>query len=323
VRRIRTFLALILCLIAVAPLEGFDKVIIWGHKLHAHTHSYVNHAFYRGFSALGYKTYWFDDKDDVKDFDFANSLFLTVGNQDCNIPIREDCFYMVHNVTTEKYNQLKRDHWIVFQVYTDSVLSISRLIKIDPCTYYDLDGRCVYMPWATDLLPDEIDEIKNNLDFPKTNKIWWIGTVGGGLFGNKEQLSSFIRACNENGIDFEQRSNINPKDAIKLVQNSIFAPTIVGKWQFDNGYIPCRIFKNISYGKMGITNSPRVYELFEKRIVYNEDTYQLFYDAKVRAESINKEEILDLMDFVKNKHTYLNRIKLLLDFFELAKSYKG
>jgi hypothetical protein len=98
------------------------------------------------------------------------------------------------------------------------------------------------------------------------------------------------------------------------------APAIVGQWQKMVGYIPCRIFKNISYGQMGITNSPRVYELFEEKIIYNSDEYQLFFDARHALMRTTHKQLFELMDFVRDKHTYLNRIETLLDFFQHVKS---
>jgi len=92
------------------------------------------------------------------------------------------------------------------------------------------------------------------------------------------------------------------------------APAIQGAWQCKVGYIPCRIFKNISYGAIGITNSKAVYDLFGGKIVYNEDTYQLCYDALDTIKNMDINELYELMDFVKEKHTYINRINYLLWF---------
>ena len=72
---------------------------------------------------------------------------------------------------------------------------------------------------------------------------------------------------------------------------------------------------------MGITNSERVNELFENKLVYNPDTYQLFYDAKKRLQTMNFLELFELMDLVKAKHTYINRIYTLLDFLNLVKAH--
>ena len=55
----------------------FTKVIIWGHKLHSHTHSYIHESFYQAFKHLGYETHWVDNSDNVSSIDFSGALFIT------------------------------------------------------------------------------------------------------------------------------------------------------------------------------------------------------------------------------------------------------
>jgi len=299
----------------ICRLYAFEKVIIWGHKLHSHTHSYIHEGFYNAFLHLGYPTYWLDDADDVSHIDFSNALFLTEGQVDRNIPLREDATYLLHNCTDPKYRTLDKGNVSFFQVFTDSIFSVPTLTKLDTCMYYDLPGRCLYMPWATDLLPDEIEALKVTLcQTASKDQVFWIGTIGAGKFGNIDQLTPFIRACEENGISFIQKGNISRAEHIDSIRSSYMAPAIVGGWQEEQGYIPCRLFKNISYGKMGVTNSRHAYELFEEKIVYNPDTYQLFYDAKERLKTLTLDDTIALMDLVKTKHTYVQRIHMLLDF---------
>ena len=50
------------------------KVIVWGHPLHSHTHSYIHNAFYTAFKELGYETHWFHDNMNTDHVDFSNSL---------------------------------------------------------------------------------------------------------------------------------------------------------------------------------------------------------------------------------------------------------
>ncbi len=315
------FPTLFLLLVFTADLciGTFDKVVIWGHKLHSHTHSYIHGAFFAGFQHLGYCTYWLDNETAPVDFDYANTLFLTEGQVDQNIPLRSDCIYLVHNPgCPSKYRDLQT---AFFQVYTDDVLAYPSFEKVGPCIYFDLQGKCLYMPWATDLLPNEIEVIKSNLaTVQQSRSIFWIGTVGDGRFGNREELLPFINACNENGIPFIAKNSsgtgISQKEHIQLISSSYMAPAIVGSWQKEVGYIPCRIFKNISYGQMGITNSYRVYELFEGKIIYNSDSYQLFYDAQERLAQLHPDELVSLVEFVQTKHTYLNRIHTMLDFLQ-------
>lgn len=330
-------LKIIFCLIVFcSALEAFDKVVIWGHKLHSHTHSYVHFAFFRTFEHLGYETYWFDDQDDVSGFDFANTLFLTEGQVDKNIPLRDDCQYVLHYCRSPKYKELiEKGNCLILQVYNtnlyiydeignpilESAPDPETLIKLEPCVYFDPKGKRVYMPWATDLLPHEIDEVKSTIgETKKEPLVYWIGTYSGGMFGNKNEINPFIKACKANNVFFVHKNpwgkGISMEKNCELIKKSYMAPAIVGTWQNEHGYIPCRIFKNISYGQLGVTNSKTVYDLFEGKIVYNPNTFQLFYDAQKRLQSMTQEELFDLMDFVKTRHTYINRIQILLQCLE-------
>ena len=78
----------------------------------------------------------------------------------------------------------------------------------------------------------------------------------------------------------------------------------------DVGYIPCRVFKNISYGNLGMTNSKVVFDFFEQEIAYHEDPYELFYVANKMKN--NFDQLKRMLNFVKSNHTYVSRIKALM-----------
>lgn len=315
-KRLLLLIAILIC--SGLPLQAFDKVVIWGHKLHSHTHSYIHNAFYRTFLHLGYETYWLDNEDDLSGLDLSHAFFISEGQVDEKIPLRQDGVYCIHNARSDKYTKLNPNQYFKFQVYTHAVHSIPDLIKVDNCIYYDLQGKCVYMPWATDLLPHEIEDNKRKINWkPRKKYCAWVGTIGGSTFGNINELTPFIQACKENHVAFIHHTNLSIEENNRFIRNAFLAPAIVGTWQSKVDYIPCRIFKNISYGKPGITNSRIVYELFEKKIVYNPDTRQLYFDAVNRINNMTLDELYEQMDFVKTKHTYINRIHTLLDFLEL------
>ena len=278
---------------------------------------------------MGHATYWFDKNDDVKGFDFSHTLFITEGQADDNIPLRSDCYYVLHNCTSNKYhNILKSGKAIILQVYTDDCLQRPNLKKIAPCIYCDVSQQIIHMPWATDLLPHEIEQVQKQVKrtFSKKDRkqkyLCWIGTYAKkGLYQNYTEIIPFLKIAKKERIRFVQKGKVSIQKNTSLVLHAYMAPTIVGSWQKEHGYIPCRIFKNISYGQWGITNSYRVWELFEKKIVYNANTSTLFYDAKKRLQTLQLHELLELMDFVKTKHTYINRIETLLDFLNQRHDY--
>ena len=313
--------------IADHSVRHVDKVIIWGHKLHSHTHSYIHWGFDRAFKHLGYDTYWFDRRDNVSSFDFSNSLFLTEGQVDQDIPIRDDSYYIIHNCKPDKYQHLLNNgHAIILQVYTHDCLDRNEP-SLSYCFHYDLKQPIIYMPWATDLLPHEIDTIKQQLPqvVKNNNNAQFNGSAGmTGTFGNKQQLDAFKKGCQEQGKTFtiSGACSCSMEENIASIQRAYMAPALQGSWQCKQGYIPCRIFKNISYGALGITNSKTVYELFEGKIIYNESAHQLFYDAQERLKTWTLEDQFALMDLVRDKHTYLNRIEQLFSFFEMAAADK-
>jgi len=300
----------------------FNKVVLWGHKLHSHTHSYIHWGFSRAFKHLGYKVYWLDHRDNIKNIDFSKALFITEGQVDQGIPLREDAFYILHNCTSNKYKRLfDKNRCIILQVYTHDC-KLRKLEVIDDYILCNVQEKIVYMPWATDLLPHEIEAQKKNVAFKNHSKeVYFVGTIGSGKFGNAGPISRFSHACQENGIQFKSFvKNKSMEENVDLIKKSYIAPAIQGPWQCKQGYIPCRIFKNISYGHLGATNNEAVYKLFKQKIVYNPDAYRLFYDTKRKMETVSIKELHGLMDFVKDKHTYLNRIQVLLDFFDRVRA---
>lgn len=294
--------------------KEFKRVVIWGHKLHSHTHSYIHNAFYRAFQAMGYEVIWTDDNDPLaSSFSPKDALFITEGQVCKNMPLIKGNTYILHNCYDEKMWDVIRNEnidYLKIQVYTNDVLNYN-LPEIEPFLFYDEPGKMLYMPWATDLLPNEIIPFPV---IPKTTKCWWVGTIGDGEFGNCEQINPFINACRDNGIGFDHATGKSVEENIKLISESYMAPAIVGRWQKEKGYIPCRIFKNVSYGQFPMTNSAAVHKIFEERIIYSEYEYELFelMIKKMRSNTY-KRQLIDSIAFVRNKHTYINRINTILN----------
>jgi len=253
-----------------------NQVVIWGHKLHSHTYSYINYGFFKAFEHLGYKILWLDNDSDISVIDLNNTLFITEGLVDKKIPIIEECYYILHNCDMDKY-RWKDINILILQVYTKECLR-RNIKKLDNCIYYEaVSDHCefptIYMPWATELLPYEIDEniknIEKNVLNKTSNSLNFVGML------TNEWLSVQL-FCTFNNINFNpvggfSDNNIDSIENQKLIQNSYIAPSIQTRCQVDKGYIPGRIFKHISYGKMGITNNITVAELFNGNIIYNDD----------------------------------------------------
>lgn len=307
-------------------LKGIKKVIVWGYPKDTHTHSYIHSSFYKTFKYMGYDTYWFNNKTDVSNFDFSNSLFMTSGSEESALtPIRKDCLYILHNCPGNIFNPIS-DNAINIQVLTDPVSNCDGLTKINDYTY--IGDKIIYQPWATDLLPHEID--LNWADIKRKKVVNYVGSVlDGGYNDIRSQLIRFSEGCKKDGIEvhayggYTPNSNIgylkrhsnfvSDERHIQLIQESMYAPQLCSDQQIEMGYVPCRIFKNISYGHFGLTNSESVNRVFNNRLICERDTYKLYNRAK---KEITSKETKDLMKIIIEKHTYINRINMILEVFK-------
>jgi hypothetical protein len=316
----------------------YSKVIIWGHPLHSHTHSYIHEAYYRAFKYLGYDVYWFDDNDYPEDFDYEYSLFIGEGFADKNIPInKSSCYCIMYCPSPKKYQNVGRyidirmaavdfkDH---IQEYT---LDESNVVKVGPACYFEEktnntieiindyvdyeieDFDKFYVSWATNLLPHEINE--EDIYHERENKIYYLGTISShGVCENYSNFIPFIEACQKNNIEFIHNnfwSNpLTNEKVIELTKKSLLGIDIRGPQHIKQKLLTCRVFKNISYGHLGLTNSKEIYNEMDGNCVYNPDTMQLFYDGIQNKK--NYKLIKSGLTFVKENHTYINRVNSLL-----------
>ena len=67
----------------------------------------------------------------------------------------------------------------------------------------------------------------------------------------------------------------------------------------------------MSYGELGVTNSKDIWKIFGDLIVYEPDTSKMI--ETVGEERFNKERIKEGMRCVQEHHTYINRVKSILE----------
>lgn len=327
--------------------DKFEKVVIWGFDNNSHTHHYIHWGWNNAFTHLGYETHWFSDNNHPADFDFSNTLFITEGYADAGIPINDTSTYIVHVcVHPEKYlGKVKRlidMRYLVDHIYDINYryrLDKEKATKISDTLYHEMlqdnggvarhhenptpmEYEAIYTCWATDLLPHEI-----NLDdahFQRSREIYWFGSANP---GNTSTVRLFAQECEKNGIRFLSNDpwhNPAPFDVVRQkTKESFMAPDLrtsgdpnkiaigeTGTMHKQIGYIACRLFKSISCGQLGITNSRHMHDIMEGTSIYNEDEAQLFYDA---LNHINDYDLIKKqMEIVRDKHTFVKRVQDLL-----------
>lgn len=284
------------------------RIIIWGLPLHSHTHSYIHQAFTRASKAMGYETFWVDDCEESNNLLTDDSLVICCGISDAHLRHRKNTKYVLHNSSRE---DLKEKNAITLQVYTHDVLKRSvEKFDIQQLSFWENSTKTLYQPWATDLLPEEIKDIEPVCRSNSSNDIFWIGSITTGLQGNYEEIIEYAKLCEKDGSLFKTARSISIQENILAIRASRHSPAIQGKWQIDNGYIPCRVFKNISYGQFTLTNSQTVAELLDLSFCKNiHDLYDL---SESQCALDNSLSIKSKMSLVSQKHTYVNRLSNII-----------
>ncbi len=299
-----------------ARLRSFRRVVVWGHPWGSHTHSYVHAGFVHALRALGIETLWTDDRAALERLGITQTLFITEGQVVGDLPRDPTCRYVLHNVARDWYLDVA-GQVLLLQTHTvdagsDETHSSSGE-RLNSYTYAASDGDgvvCLYQPWATDLVPDEFDFSVPPHELGAYAA--WIGTIGGGKFGNEEELAGFRAAAAGAGAEFVHRTGLSREAHRALVAGSAVAPAIVGSWQLCKGYLPCRVFKNVSYGRVGITNSPAVASIFEQEVPWRADTAELFALGIELGD--RRELIAAQMREVQARHTFFNRLETILRY---------
>lgn len=309
------------------------KIIIWGHKLGTHTHSYVHYGYWRAADYMGYEVQWFDDNDDVSDINFSNSIFITDSNVSKNMPVLNDCVYYSHNVDLP-FSKTNRDtphrlthpnyfNFVYFSDYWEFGYSNNsawpnkdELQEVSQNHYFHPQTKTITTMWATDLLPDEIDQVEPELFDEKKDSIYFVGTIQG------ENLINFGKICEKNGKYFKNvggwtgTSSLYTKAApdinqnIQMIRDSYISVDIRDRPHLVQGrYYPCRLFKNISYGKWTGSNHPEIVDVFGEHFTTDSDLETLYSKLIEDSKNCTEKKMRDAMSFIRDKHTYVNRLK--------------
>ena len=123
-----------------------------------------------------------------------------------------------------------------------------------------------------------------------------------------------MEECRKNDIGFIHNdpwaNPLSTEEVIRRTQESLLGVDIRGPQHVKQSLLTCRVFKNISYGHLGLTNSEEMYKELDGNCIYSQNTEQLFYDGL--SNRCNYKLIKKGFQLVKENHTYINRINSLL-----------
>jgi len=281
----------------------FQSVVIFGKELY-HEDGYINFGFYNAFLEMGYDTYWIHENnlDEIKEFG-NNTLFIIneVKNSEL-IPINISNYYVIIKANGKSFRCMDKNRVHLLEYSTD--LDLNRYTKIEDYIYEFRRKRMIVMPYASIATPTQIiDNLKNFIDKKdREDKI-----VLARNYDNN--IQNDIINANSKRLTIKKLLLLdNEVDLIRKVKLSCCFTS--NKKKIDH-----KTLTHIAYGTMCITNSSITNDLMKNKLCYLADTSTLDDDCDDYFDSIKKEELFDLIEYIINNHTFINRIKTILNYF--------
>jgi hypothetical protein len=301
---------------------AIKRYIIWGLRRRYHTHRYIHAGFFSTLKKLGKPVLWLEDSPENASRIQPGDLIITAEPRgrlvaaktslaDYHLPIRDDVYYCLHNYQQMFIEKIRRDRLVILQVYTNGVENGAE--KWGSVTYFDPKLQTLYQPWGTNLLATEFSKPTFN-----THKIvFWIGSIWNNdkNQGNTAAIGELKQSLAAHGIRFKPMRFIPEWLNKALVRYSRLAPAIAGKFQADVNYLPCRMFKNISYGQLGFSNVQKFREIFGAATLPGTTIDEMVSNALALPKDAYLELVRVQQEIVK-QYTYVQTLANIEKAFE-------
>jgi len=291
----------------------FNKIVIWGLKKKWHTHRFIFQAYYETLKKCSIPVIWVEDEEENKKYIEPSDLILSAEVQgkmvpekfkfeDYNLPVRDDIFYCLHNFKEIFLEKINPKNLLKLQVYSDVAESFPKLYE---AVHFDEKTKTLYQPWGTNLLPTEFKKPV----FNKNRFVFWIGSIWNDKNnqGNVNEINNLKKILKNIGLKFVHIRFIPEFLNIFFVRLSKIAPAISGKHQVDVNYLPCRVFKNISYGQLGLTNVSKFKDILKEDFVEEGSIEGLIRYAVSLTEEEYKNQVKKQQEKIKT-YTYVQHL---------------
>lgn len=284
-------------------LSRYRRVVLWGLRSETgdsfrHIHRHFAHALER----VGKEVLWIDDRSASRaklgegDLVFA----VDIAGHHLGHPV-EGVDYVLHNFAPSHpvWDGLAEERVLRLQTYTCDAERYG--VEWDVGRRYDRAGRILFQPWGTDLLADEFREPVFN---ERSREVPFVGSIwDGDGQGNVEAIRELKAILDAHRLVFRHYVHVSDEENVGAVRTGRLAPAVAGPWQVERDYLPCRVFKNVSYGALCLTNVPKFREILDDAYFGRGSVSQIVTEAL----EIGEAEYLDLVraqQEVVGRYTY-------------------
>jgi len=295
----------------------FGKVVIWGLRRQWHSHRFIHQGFFETFGYLGIPVVWTDftsppDIIEPGDFVVTSNVWGRGTRGESLAPLKAGAYYCFHGFAHSGYDgndrrsrhEIERKYALNLEVFLDKAKAAGD--QWDLVTYFDKSSKTLHQPWGTNL-PEE------RFRAPVVSRsplVFWVGAVWNNALnqGNRAEIDELRAALRLRSLRFVHLKFVPDWVGMAAIRASRVAPAIAGKWQVENNYLPCRMFKNISYGQPGISNVPMFSELYRGCTIPGRSVSELIDNAL----SLSRSDVIELVDAqqkITRQHTYVQKIR--------------
>ena len=295
---------------------GIKRIVIWGFKtVFTHSHRFIHGGFYSTLKKLDIPTVWIDDSFASAGGVQSGDLVFAMNEAMTYLPVIKGVKYCLHNAPRNFIDQLDKKDYVLLQVlikerFDDPKNQVSEVnTLLEGAANYNEDGNILHQSWGAPLLAREFYRPKN-LEYKKSE--YFVGTIWDNEEGqgNSKVIPIYKAELQRFGVKFLHVQGAPEFTNPLYVRHSAVGASIVGNWQKEVGYAPCRLFKAVSFGRLGIINSSHISDPYPWAIS-NENIPDLLDSVFTMNPNKSIELIEHQQSFVK-KETYENKIKNIL-----------
>jgi hypothetical protein len=301
---------------AIRQARRFGKVVIWGLRRQWHSHRFIHQGFFETFKYLGIPVVWTDFGSDpgiIEPGDFVITSNVqgrgTRGNP--LAPLKAGAYYCFHGFAHSGYDgsdrpprhEIDRKYSLNLEVFVDKAGAASD--QWDTVTYFDRPSKTLHQPWGTNLHEERFRApVVSRSPF-----VFWVGAIWNNALdqGNRPEVDELRSVLRRRSLRFVHLKFVPDWVSIAAVRASRVAPAIAGRWQVEHNYLPCRMFKNISYGQLGVSNVPKFAELYRGCTVSGRSVAELVENAL----ALSRRDVVELVEAqqeITRRHTYVHKI---------------
>lgn len=281
-----------------SQLQTLDvgRVVLWGLKTTFNdTFYFIHKGLYETLKKLDIPVLWIDDAKSNIDLLRKGDLVYAVDRAAQFLPARPDVKYCLHNISEQFIEKLDPDQYLAIQVLTVDRFQEGREqprpldAYLHGAASYDPLGNVLYQSWGTPILARDF---MVPINFPLKKSEYFVGTIWDNALGqgNTRVITEYKQLLQEHKIQFKCVKGAPEFFNPIYVRHSAIGASIVGDWQRKHGYTPCRLFKAVSYGRIGAINSSNSKIQYPWAIA-NENIGELIEEILTMSDSDTKELI--------------------------------